>query len=82
MNAFSRMIIVEPDPGAIGEPGWWLWEVSTPDPTRPMGRRILMESSSRWRWLAVLRALCFAWLGRNDRLGDRYGQSVGEGTQP
>lgn len=62
-------IIIEPDPGIIGEPGWWLWEVSTPDATRPLGRHVLMESSSRWRWLATVRALWFAWLSRNNRYG-------------
>lgn len=67
MTTVAFQIIVEPDPGAIGEPGWWLWEVSTPDRTRPMGRHVLMESSSRWRWLAISRALLFAWQSRNNR---------------
>ncbi|HEX5997394.1 MAG TPA: hypothetical protein VFY84_19815 [Jiangellales bacterium] len=62
MTTVAFQIIVEPDPG-----GWWLWEVSTPDAARPMGRHVLMESSSRWRWLAISRALLFAWQSRNNR---------------
>lgn len=66
-SAVAFQIIVEPDPGVIGEPGWWLWEVSRPDPTRPAGRMVLREQSSRWRWVAILRALHFAWISRNNR---------------
>jgi hypothetical protein len=67
MSTFAITIIVEPDKGAIGEPGWWIWEVSQPDETRPAGRHVLAEDSARWRWLAIARALRFAWLSRNNR---------------
>jgi len=64
---FARMIIVEPDNST---PGWWVWEVSRPDPARPAGRHILAESSARWLWLAVFQALWFAWLSRHDRFSE------------
>lgn len=77
MKPYALTIIVEPDQGVIAEPGWWIWEVSTPDNTRPAGRHILMESSARWRWLAIVRGLWFAWLSRNNRASDTTGGTDG-----
>jgi len=67
IDTLAMTFVVKPVFVAPSEPGWWLWEVSRVDPTDPAGRRVLMESTSRWRWLAIARALHFAWLSRNNR---------------